>query len=249
MNDGVPAGEILNLRSRINRKTTVVPITEEKTISEIRIDLIKNAKLHGYDLLILGDFDDSFSQNRAAQIQKSYRSDIAFFYNDIYCGGKPAFTYMPKTVTNISQIEEENFLGLSNTAVNLTSFSLDFLDSLSDVKTNVFDWYFYSMMLLKAGAVGLYVPDAHTYYRQHADNIAGARQISYTKEIEVKLAQYSLLSDYYEHADYLLKKYKELASSESMIQRYIRKDKTNYWWSLLKVDNTGRKEKCLTIQQ
>ena len=237
MNDGVPAIDVESLRKQSNKNITSIDVVDNRTISEIRIDLIQEAKSRGYNLLILGDFDDSFSQRRVEQIQKAYHIDISFYYNDILCNGKPIFTDVPDTVTSISQIEESNFLGLSNTAINLSAISMDFLNGLSDVKTNVFDWYFYAMLLLEPKTIGLHISDAYTYYRQHENNIAGVMQKSYKKEIEIKIAHYCLLSKHYEKANYLLEKYKELASSKTMAQHYISKESTGYWWSLIRTED------------
>ena len=247
MNDGLDQ-EKINLLTRNSIHTCHIYDVKPKTsISKARMELLKIAKQKGYELLVLGDFDDTFSKNRVKKIVDIWNPEIAFYYHNLHyetCE-KEIFAHLPEKVYDINQILEQNFLGLSNTAINLSLLSNQFLDSLEEVKTNVFDWYLYSKILI-TGNIGLKVDEAYTVYRQQENNLAGIQRddcISIAREITVKKEQYRLLSKELDIVEDLKKQYENLEkSSIDKIVGYLNKNNKMYWWSNLKIKENKEKK-------
>lgn len=237
MNDGLDEEEIDCLTEKFNHQYFIYDITDKLSISNIRIRLLMKAKELGYDLLILGDFDDVFSKNRVEKIVNSYNKDIAFYYHNLKYDScdKDVFETLPEFTSDIKQILEFNYLGLSNTAINLKSFNIDFFSNLEDVKTNVFDWYLFSKILLSHKS-GTRI-NTYTIYRQQENNIAGIIKKdleSIKKEIIIKKEHYKLLSKDLPEADKLLDFYQNI--SEDKMLEYTNNNESGYWWSNLKTD-------------
>ena len=215
--------------------------TKHSKPSDLRVELIKKAKEKNYDLLILGDFDDTFSSNRVSQLAKGYDKSFSFYYNDIYCFNKKKkfFNNLPKHVKSISNILEHNYLGLSNTALNLQNFDMEIIEKLKNVNTSIFDWYMYSILLAE-GHKGKKVESCKTYYRIHEHNIAGesgSKFADINREIDVKIKHYSSLRNVNINFSYLFGYYtklkSKLANNECDILGQIDK-KCEYWWGRLK---------------
>ena len=76
-------------------------------------------------------------------------NDMAFFYNEIVdMNGRKLMPKLPDIVYGCEDIGEYNFLGMSNTAVNLNKLDIKFIESLNEYKYDIFDWYFYTRILL-----------------------------------------------------------------------------------------------------
>lgn len=230
------------LSQSIARETILTEVNESKTIPALRAELLRQAKRHGFDLLILGDFDDLFSEQRVESIKSVYASNpqASFFYNEI-CDfeGKKIFSYLPQNVDDISEILECNFLGLSNTSINLNKVTWEFIDSLSVVDTPTFDWYLYSRLLLDMQE-GILVEEADTFYRIHDNNTAGiasSKEKDYKKELRIKLQHYEQLKQLDRCFEILSQKYKDLSARGSSLERErFRNTATNgYWWELIKI--------------
>ena len=240
LNDGVSSEETIKIKEKIRCKTYIFDVTHSATISEIRIQLLNMSKKLGYDLLVLGDFDDTFSNNRVENIVKEWNEDICFYYHNLKYedSGDNVFTELPDIVDDIGQILEYNFLGLGNTAINLRLLSNDFISSLENVETNVFDWYLYSKILLY-GKVGQLIKDANTIYRQQDNNLAGIQVYDYNsicREIKVKRVHYGMLKKDIGTAEKLLLVYDELEKkSYEQLMKYENKEKKRYWWSNFKI--------------
>lgn len=247
LNDGLTIKELKLLRERLTRKCEVVNIESGVSISDIRKKLLKKSKTMGYDLLILGDFDDIFPANRVRKIFEAWNEKVGFFYHNICFDNRneTVFKALPEEVTTYEQILEANFLGLSNTALNLGLFEESFFDSLESVKTNVFDWYLYAKILL-CGIKGILVKDTYTVYRQQENNIAGVicdDNASIYREIEIKKEQYRLLQEDSAITGKLFEEYRNMENlSEEELSLYRNKCSLRYWWSNLKVYNIGGKE-------
>lgn len=238
INDGVSEERVVKLVNGIHTDIKIINV-EGNTLSQNRIILIKEALKLGYDLLVFGDFDDVFSNNRISCIQKEFTCEIGFYYQEIkQFNKKNVFKTMPQITNCFDQIIEENYLGLGNTAINLHKVNEDFLDSLDDVKTNVFDWYFYARLLLY-GLYGVFIKDGYTLYRQHSDNLVGDynHQIEMIdREIKVKLEQYTLLKNYEPKLKKIIEQY-ELIKKEPLKEvknKYKNPNFQGYWWSSIK---------------
>lgn len=205
-----------------------------RTPVQLRIELLRQAKLRQADLLILGDCDDYFSHNRVQNIINTYEEhlDKAFFYNDLVnMNGERLMPELPKEVIRFENIGEYNFLGLSNTAVNIDKLSYEFIESLKEYHYYIFDWYFYSRILL-LGLSGVKVQNCNTIYRLHENNIAGIAEMSYAdieREITVKKQQYECLEKYNFYYALKLQRYQDKKRLE-----ILDKQKQHYWWNLTK---------------
>lgn len=116
--------------------------------------MILEAKIRGFDFLILSDSDDMLSPNRVECYLSALNPQYSFYYNDLIdFNGQMIMPVLPAETISWKQIEEENFLGLSNTGIWLKNFSLQFINSLNTGDTKIFDWYLYSRILL-AGMSG-----------------------------------------------------------------------------------------------
>ena len=205
-----------------------------RTPVQLRIELLRQAKLRQADLLILGDCDDYFSHNRVQNIINTYEEhlDKAFFYNDLVnMNGERLMPELPKEVIGFKDIGEYNFLGLSNTAVNIDKLSYEFIESLKEYHYYIFDWYFYSRILL-LGLSGVKVQNCNTIYRLHENNLAGIAEMSYAdikREIMVKKQLYECLEKY--NFYYALKRQQYQDKNQLEI---LDEQKQHYWWNLTK---------------
>lgn len=209
--------------------------------SDLRIKLIEIAIENEYDLLIIGDFDDVFSENRVLEYKRQYNKKITFFYNDLFYYGtkKNFFGKLPGLVQNIDKIREENFLGLSNSGINLKKITENTLKKYSGKNIQIFDWLLFSILLIKGGK-GKKIKKCGTYYRIHQNNIAGEsiiNAIEIKREIKIKKIHYELLQDIgFKFPSQLLNKYiaieKELFENKKLDHYSYRK--CNFWWSKIK---------------
>lgn len=240
INDGLSPDKLELLKSVIENPICFVEIEKKMTISEIRIKLLSEAKSRGYDLLILGDFDDTFANNRVEKIVGAWKKDVGFYYHNLYSeeSQEEVFLSLPMRADSPEQLLEANFLGLSNTALNLLVFEEDFFETLENVTTNIFDWYLY-MKILLYGKHGILVRNTYTVYRQQENNLAGFAnddRESILKEIRVKKEQYRLLQKDLDIAAELLKKIAILETAgEKEWTLYLNKDLKGYWWNNIKI--------------
>ena len=238
INDNISENLLRSYINKINKEVKLIDKTSEYCSPiELRVDLINYAKKSGVNLFILGDCDDRFNSIRIRKIVERYvdNSDIAFFYNELFFfNEKQAMTVLPKETLKIEDVLEYNYLGLSNTAINLDCLTNEFIQTLYQCNSFVFDWYLFSRIIV-SGGIGILVPEAVTYYRIHDNNFVGINScITHEilkKEYEVKLNHYKLMSGYD-------KKYAELYYRYSnadinQIQPY--EPNNSYWWNKLKI--------------
>lgn len=243
LNDDLDDNEYDNLIQGINRSVIRIISDEKNSIPENRIKLIERAKKEKYDLLILGDFDDTMSENRISTILLKFNDDYSFFYNELYYlnTDKKFFHSLPPTIEDIDSIYECNFLGLSNTALNLKKIDRTILETLYNKQTTAFDWMIYSLLLLQ-GHKGKRVDTCKTYYRIYDQNTAGEADISLgglKKEVEIKIDHYSMLIDidsayiglleFYSMLHDSFEEYSNILLEKSIINNY-------YWWGRLNTD-------------
>ncbi len=210
-------------------------------IREKGLVAVKNA---GYDIIILGDADDYFSQNRIeVSIKKLIKYDIVI--NDITPFSKLEIitsNYFSNRIKNMTPItldyiEDKNIFGLSNTAFKRACID----DSLSIREDSVAtDWLLYSK-LLASNKKAVFTNETSTFYRQHLNNTAGLGKISelYIKRgITAKKVHFEELSKvdsrFKVKSNYFYKKEKEMMNLESFCNyvNQIKKNKINYplWW-------------------
>ncbi len=232
LNDNLNSGEISRIREMYSNDLTIINSTGRLSISALRVFLIQEIKKLGYEWLILGDFDDVFCDKRIERIIEGLEDKYTFTYHNIITfEGCEIFKQLPLYTTAYTDILESNFLGLSNTAVNLKKIDMEFLEELHAAPTSIFDWYLFSKILLNKG-IGKCIHGTYTKYRIHENNLAGLTEdskLSQEKEIEVKVNHYNYLKE--EKYDYkiLHEKYKK------KIELQLNRNRKGYWWELYTV--------------
>ncbi len=255
LNDDLDDNEYDNLIQGINRSVIRIMSDEMNSIPENRIRLIERVKKEKYDLLILGDFDDTMSENRISNILSNFSNDYSFFYNELYYlnTDKKFFHSLPPIIEDIDSIYECNFLGLSNTALNLKKIDRTMLETLYNKQTTAFDWMIYSLLLLQ-GHKGKRVDTCKTYYRIYDQNTAGEADISLgglKKEVEIKIDHYSKLIDIDSAYIDLLKFYSMLHDSFEEYSNILFEKLTinnHYWWGRLSTDYFLKERKHMRIK-
>lgn len=200
---------------------------------ELRIELLFEALADGTELLILLDCDDMARSDRVSEIVKQCDEKYDFYYNDIFLlNGMNAMPRLPEITDNIGYLLEHNYLGFSNCAINMKHVKKDFIESLREGETQIFDWYLFSRMLL-SGMIGRYIDNTGTYYRIYANNIAGVPKYTINeleRERQVKLQHYYLLQKY----DKRYRKLIEIYESLDLCKYKVESEKKMYfWWGML----------------
>ena len=130
-----------------------------------------------YDILVFGDSDDYFSNNRITKSVKLL-SDHEIVVNDLTTFDKIGIVqhkYISNrvknnSIINYSFIKDKNIFGMTNTAINLNILDrVDFDDSLIAV-----DWFMFKD-LLKLAHKAIFTNEIISYYRQHSENTIGLR--------------------------------------------------------------------------
>lgn len=240
VNDNLSQDQIEVYKSGIKNNLIILDNLGTRTISSMRVSLLEGALSYKYDFIILADADDSFSEDRVLLLKKAYQSNHTFYYNDL-CdfSKKPLLKNLPTHMDTPDKILECNFLGLSNTAINLRRLSLIYLKKMKSINTNIFDWYLYSKLLID-GHMGKYVETAKTFYRTHNDNIAGISLNNHEaikREIDIKIKHYELLRDNSKEINNLYNAYIGLKDlPPNILENYI-DNNNSYWWGFIKIKN------------
>lgn len=130
---------------------------------------------NNYDILIFGDSDDYFSENRVEKSIKFLKendivvNDLSLFnehgiYEEKYMSNR----IKNLEIINFEFIKDKNIFGMTNTALNLkyvkkVSFKKDMI---------AVDWYFFKL-LLKQRFSAIFTNDMISFYRQYKHNIVG----------------------------------------------------------------------------
>lgn len=229
VNDNVDDTLLKAHLENVNVNYSIVSVHKKRTPADLRVDLIRQSKLRGYDLLILGDIDDLFDENRVLEIVKFYINDnsFSFYYNELLLFDRTrALKAFPERTESLKNIIQYNYLGLSNNSINLKSITVDFIDSLYGCTSFVFDWYLFSRIICEGGR-GVFVENAITYYRIYAGNYAGvSNEEQLKKELEIKIKHYELMRNYNSIYTDLLDKL--LIVDVTKIKS---SDSPTYWWN------------------
>ena len=132
-----------------------------------------------YDILVFGDSDDYFSNNRV-ELSLNILNNNDIVVNDVSLfDGRGVYETMyisnrlsDNSKVNYSYIKNKNIFGLSNTALKINILS----KVIFDKDLVAVDWYLYKG-LLKNGCKAIFTNKAITYYRQHKDNTVGLQAI------------------------------------------------------------------------
>lgn len=153
----------------------ILEISCSSSIAKNREQGINYVIENGYDILIFGDSDDYFEQNRiekSLEFLKEYDiivNDVSLFHE----GGvyeKKYFSHRLKNleVINFEFIKDKNIFGMTNTAIKLKNIEkVSFDDNLVAV-----DWLFFQT-LLSQGLKALFTNETISYYRQYENNTIG----------------------------------------------------------------------------
>lgn len=129
-----------------------------------------------YDVVVFGDSDDYFQNNRVqVSIDKLINydivvNDLSLFNNEksIYCTKYISNRIKNNTEINYSFINDKNIFGMTNTSLNVSILDkVVFENNLVAV-----DWFLYKD-LLKKGYKAVFTNETVSYYRQYSDNIVG----------------------------------------------------------------------------
>ncbi|WP_345980662.1 glycosyltransferase family A protein [Sulfurimonas sp. HSL3-2] len=177
-----------------------------------------------YDVLIFGDSDDYFSENRVEKLVELL-SDCDIVVNDLSLfneNGVYEEKYISNRVENnaiidIEFIKDKNIFGLSNTAINLNILGkVTFYEEIVAV-----DWYLFSTLLLK-GNKAVFTNETETFYRQYSDNTVGLGQLSIEAVEKGKLIK----QKHYE----MLKKENAIYKNSYAVNSEKKNIKNPLWW-------------------
>ena len=234
INDGVRQCELEKIMDNyLQIKMKVICYDKKYTPAELRTNLIFEAKHIGTDILIICDADDLFSDDRVEKVVNiaNMHKDAAFFYNELKTfENTSVMPVLPLLTDCISCVLDYNYLGMSNTAIRLDCISDEWIESLFEFKGSIYDWYLYSRLII-FGGIGVFIPEAVTYYRFYDHNILGNVTESVEnidREIKVKIAHYSILKKYSKE---MCTRHQEYLSGHYSI---LPKAGLNYWWNYTK---------------
>jgi hypothetical protein len=227
----------------------IIKNINEFTIAESRKYAIDYSIKMDYDLLIFSDVDDIMANDRIEKTINTFDENISFYYNDIFLlsNKKVNFfnTRLPDKVDKIDDLIYYNFLGLSNTAINIKKEKEKLRKMVIDKNIKAFDWYLYSYLLLNGGN-GKKI-NTKTYYRIYENNIAGDTKLLTKSKlmvgIDIKKTNYRLmnkLDSSYEKLYFDVLELEEKLKSEYFINKYINYVNENYpncvfWWENIKI--------------
>ncbi len=235
INDGVPRGDLEKVIEKYNIDVDIISPDGNQTPIQLRVLMIHTAKSHGADVLVAGDIDDTFSENRVEKSVEAFEAnpDAGFVYNSLVLPDKTEIMPpMPATTDSVEDILELNYLGLSTTAIRVQLLSDELIESLGECKTFVFDWYLYCRLLM-AGLKGVLASEAATYYRIYDNNFAGvptATPENIEKEIHIKKNHFDALSKYDD-------RYKKLLESYNNERFKVLEQSQYFWWNLTKMED------------
>ncbi len=153
----------------------IIELVYSNTIAKNREYGINYVIEHKYDILIFGDSDDCFSNNRiqkSIDILKKYDivvNDLTLFNNNgIYSKKYISNRIQDHTIIDFEFIKDKNIFGLSNTAINLKILN----KVVFDKNIVAVDWFLYKK-LLKSGHKAIFTNQMETYYRQYENNTVG----------------------------------------------------------------------------
>ena len=188
----------------------------------------------GYDFLVFGDSDDTFSPNRIQlSLERLQHFDIVV--NDLTLFSVHGILedhYLSNRVKNDDQIEfdfikNKNLFGLSNTAIRLDGIKALVLPT----ELIAVDWYLFSFLLLN-NRNAVFTNKVVTNYRQYDGNLVGLKQLSeesFQRGLKVKQQHYQALKKI---TDKVVNEYQQYCQNDVFF-----KEKTTLsyplWWELI----------------
>ncbi len=201
----------------------------------------------GFEIIILGDCDDTFDPDRVAVARRWLGRGYDIVANELQVFGPGNRAPRPwlgprlgdgREIT-LADITHGNMLGLSNCAVRAAALDGEHEDIPPHLPA--FDWPWFSA-LLAGGARAVFTDQCATGYRQHPGNLvgrAGLEPAAVIKAVEVKAATYDYLAtlgrDYVNLAACFGGLRQRLRQDDSFQQRYLAQvrrqaDPDGFWW-------------------
>lgn len=178
-------------------------IIGSESIIENRKLMIREAIKLKAENLIFGDADDIMPENRVSVINEKLKShslvvnELEVFYNDrasTFPLLQNAFEFSgDKTLKNISNLNNRNFMGLTNTACKADLIA-DIFETIPNEST-IYDWPLFYLAMNKNEEV-LLTNSTHSLYRQYPNNIASLVNFdeqSVLRGIEIKAETQKLI--------------------------------------------------------
>jgi len=165
----------LDLYKGLYSNLNIIDINSSNTPAKNREVGINYCIDQNYDVLVFGDSDDYFKENR---IEKSLellkKSDVII--NDLSLfdeNGVYEENYLSNRLKNLDIIDfefikDKNIFGMTNTAIKLNG-----IEKVSfDKEIIAVDWYFFKSLLRK-DCKAIFTNETESFYRQHKNNTAG----------------------------------------------------------------------------
>lgn len=241
LNDNICRNKLSGVLKKYSKdfidKIQIIDLTDkEYSPFRLRVELMQTIKRMEYDLFVWLDSDDICSDDRIEKITQQYDERYTFFYNELrqIHTLEHVMPPLPRETVSIEQIMENNYLGLSNVALNINAISKEFIYSLlRDDNTLIFDWYLFSRILISGGK-GKKINHTYTFYRIYNGNVAGIcnnDKASLVRECKIKLEHYEILKKYDKRFEYLKTKYEDINLDDIKIE----KKRFSYWWGQIKL--------------
>lgn len=173
VNDGYKNFE--EIKSAYNQVLNIIELQYSNTPAKNREYGINYCIEKKYDVLIFGDSDDYFANNRVEKsLEFLKKSDI--LVNDLSLFGESGI-YEEKylshrlknlEVVNFEFIKDKNIFGMTNTAIKLKNITKVSFDE----KIIAVDWYFFKT-LLGQGLKAIFTNETVSFYRQYDNNTVG----------------------------------------------------------------------------
>lgn len=199
VNDGYKNFEVIQLKYE---NLSIIELPYKNTPAKNREYGINYCIKNGYDILIFGDIDDYFENNRIQKtldLLKNYDvviNDLSLFdKNGVYDEQYLSHRLDNLQLVDIEFIKDKNIFGLSNTAIKLNpQLKIAIPNDLIAV-----DWYIFSILLLE-GKKAIFTNETTTYYRQYVENTVGLKNLNeetFKIGLRVKQLHYQNLSKKY----------------------------------------------------
>jgi len=219
VNDGYKNFEQIKQKFNLN----IIELNYSNTPAKNREYGINYIIKNGYDILILGDSDDYFSNNRVEVILNYLDkndiviNDLTLFNNQFMIDNYLSNRLRDGEIIKLDFIKDKNIFGFSNSAIKLDKLKkIEFPKDIIAV-----DWYFFDM-LLKDNYKAIFTNKTTTFYRQYEENLIGLINIDIEKIKKVKLLHYKYTNSYY--------------YDKIMENNYeIKKINNPLWWENLKI--------------
>lgn len=175
----------------------------------IREEAIEIARNKAYEVVVFGDADDYFQENRV-ELCLDYLLQEKIIVNELSLVNQEGLliseNYFSNRLLNkqridLGFIENKNIFGLSNSA-----FKMEILRNYhSDTNVIAFDWFFFTQLLMNSATDALFTNETISYYRQHEQNIIGINEISEKKIKKGILAKKEHYRGLSEKSEYFVK--------------------------------------------